>query len=181
MKPFSSIEEKISDNLRSEADDQIEGLEEIGWGFDRTSYRIKTEKYGEAYRGKVIKIGSRGKNARTANRKEFETWMALENDKGLKKHFCPIRDRGENFRWIIMDYARPIKSLFSRLKSRKKQKLVKKRLEDVEENLDLKHENLGYHSERGIVFIDYPWGGNFVSQEKNEKGLRKLLSGLGNL
>lgn len=175
MKPFDRIGEKISEVGRSDIEDQLDGFSRIGWGFDRTVYRIKTGKYGEEYQGKVIKFGASSKGARTANRKEIETWMALENDKELRKHFCPIRDSGKDFKWIIMDYASPVSSFLSRIKSRKKQKMIKKRIEEVEENLDLKHENLGYHQDRGVVFVDYSWGGGFITEER-DRTLKKLFN-----
>lgn len=177
MRPFERIHEKIAGTGRSDIEDELKGLSRIGWGFDRTVYRIETDRYGEAYEGKVIKFGASSKNARTANKKELETWMALKNDEKLRQHFCPIRDKGKNFKWIIMDYARPVNSFLSRLKSRRKQKLVKKRIKNIEENLDLKHENIGYHEDRGVVFVDYPWGGDFIT-EKTDRRLRNLFSGL---
>jgi hypothetical protein len=74
-----------------------------------------------------------------------------------------------------MDYAPPVKSFLSRIKSRRKQKKIEDTLAEVEEYLDLKHENMGIHRNRGVVFVDYPWGGNFV-KEKDEGNLNKLLN-----
>jgi hypothetical protein len=182
MEPFDRIHEEISGKRRSKAAEDLPGIEKLEdeWGFDRTVFRIKTSKYGEEYEGKVLKVGAGGKNSRNENRKELETWMAVKSRKKLGKHFCPIRDRGKNFKWIIMDYAPSIKSFLSRIKSRKKQKKIKNTLAEVEEYLDLKHENMGFHENRGVVFIDYPWGGNFVT-EKEEKTIVKLLNGVNRL
>lgn len=177
MEPFERIHREIKGTGRSDIEDELDGFSRIGWGFDRTVYRIETGKYGEEYEGKVIKFGSSSRDARNANKKELEAWMALEKDASLREHFCPVRDRGKDFKWIIMDYARPVKSLIDRMKSRKKQKMIKERIEGVEEYMDLKHENLGYHEDRGVVFIDYPWGGNFLTKE-TDKTLRKLIRGL---
>lgn len=179
MKPFDRIHREIENTGRSDIEDELDGFSRIGWGFDRTVYRITTEKYGSEYKGKVIKFGSSGKDARTANRKEMETWMALKGEKNLGRHFCPIRDRGKNFKWIIMDHAKPVNSLLKRFKSRRKQKKFRKILGEVDEYLDFKHENMGYHEERGVVFIDYPWGGDFIT-EKRERTLTKLMKKIDN-
>ncbi len=174
MEPFERIHEKIGGIGRSDIEDEVEGFSRIGWGFDRTVYRIETGKYGEEYRGKVIKFGSSSKNARTANKKEMETWMALEKDTELRKHFCPIRDQGKHFKWIIMDYARPINSFISRIKSRRKQKMIKNRREGVEEYLDLKHENLGYTMKTEEWYSSITLGAEISSHRKRIKPSENL-------
>lgn len=139
-------------------------LTKIGSGLRRDVYRINTDRFGEQYKGKVVKYAQR-KSTIKDNRKEFSTWMSVKGTP-LEQNFCPIRDRSQNFEFLIMDYARPA-STIRRIK-------VDDMQEELEDNFglenaihDLYDANFGYHNQHGLVVIDYPWGGNFVHESRN--------------
>ena len=138
-------------------------LTKIGSGLNRQVYRINTNKFGEQYKGKVVKY-ARQQEMLEDNRKEFSTWMAVKGTT-LEQNFCPIRDRSKNFEFLIMDYARPASTI-----KRIQVEDMQQRLEDnfqLQDNIhDLYDANFGYHDTHGLVVIDYPWGGDFEYQNE---------------
>lgn len=153
---------RVLDNFRGE------DLTKLGSGMRRDVYRINTDKFGEQYKGKVVKYASK-KSSLEDNRKEFSTWMSVKGTP-LEHQFCPIRDRSRNFEFLVMDYAR-VASSVSRSDINDMQ-------EKMEENFslegtihDLYDGNFGYHDQYGLVVIDYPWGGNYQHESHNMSSL----------
>lgn len=159
---LSDLKDRIvEESKRGELGD-ISGADFLGSGTGRIAYRIKDERYGSEYKGKVFKIAIPTPNgsARDKNKKELQTWQVVKSNKRLVRHFCPIRDVSKNYSWIVMDYANPVK--FSRIRSSKKKYQIEKVLKFLEDkDLDLHKGNIGKHPELGIVLIDYPWGAKF--------------------
>lgn len=137
-------------------------LTKIGSGIRRDVYRINSDAFGKQYKGKVVKYAQR-KETIEDNRKEFSTWMNVKGTK-IGNDFCPIRDRSENFEFLVMDYARPI----SRVRGVETDEMTVRMEREIKLKGETVHDlydgNFGYHDERGLVVIDYPWGGNFELQ-----------------
>lgn len=133
-------------------------------GVYRDVYRIQTDKFGNDYRGKVVKIAKR-ERAIEANRSEFQTWMSVSGT-DLDKLFCPIRDRSENFEFIIMDCVDTSsvdRSDVDEIKEEIRDNLeVGKVPVGTQNSMDIHLRNIGLHSEKGLVMIDYPWGGSWM-------------------
>lgn len=151
----NNIDRLVKNHLR-----RIDGNQ----GVYRDVYRIQTDKFGSDYRGEVVKIAKR-KRAIEANCSEFQTWMSVSGTK-FEKFFCPIRDRSEKFEFIIMDCV-DTKSV-----DRNDLDKIKEEIRDnleVEEvpvgtqaSMDIHLQNIGLHSKKGVVIIDYPWGGSWI-------------------
>jgi len=136
-------------------------MTELGSGLSRSVYRINTNRFGSMYKGKVVKYAKASSHIKD-NKREFQTWMAVEGT-SLEKDFCPIRDRSENYEFILMDYARPMNSFrrsdYSDLRDEINEKM------EMEEIFDFHDGNVGHHKAFGLVMIDYPFGGRFKKQD----------------
>lgn len=132
-------------------------LTEIGHGISRKVYRINTDRFGADYKGKVIKYAMDTIHIEE-NKLEFQTWMCVKGT-GIENCFCPIRDRSENFEFLIMDYAKPVggfrSSKHSDLKNEIRSSIMKRGGYDLHEG------NIGVHQQYGKVLIDYPYGADF--------------------
>ena len=132
-------------------------LTELGRGTSRKVYRINTDEFGDYYNGKVIKYAKDAVYAEE-NRLEFQTWMSVKGT-SIENCFCPIRDRSENFEFLIMDYAKPVggfgRSNHSDLKDEIRSSIMKRG------GYDLHNGNIGVHQRYGKVMIDYPYGADF--------------------
>lgn len=129
----------------------------------RTVYKILSDKFGEQYKGKVLKKGPSNRSI-SVNRAEFHTWMAVKGTK-LDQYFCPIRHKSDSFEFLIMDYADIDKTTSDDILQFKKDiestiKMNNKAI-DCLPGLDIDFDNVGFHEDRGLVLIDYSWGANF--------------------
>lgn len=147
--------ERVINSVRNEH------LTKIGSGLNRNVYRINTDKFGDQYKGKVVKYAQR-KSTIQDNRREFQTWMSVKGTR-LEEKFCPIRDRSQNFEFLIMDYARP-DSTYKRGGIEDTQEKIENEFKLGDGIHDLHDANFGYHDKYGLVVIDYPWGGDFVHE-----------------
>jgi hypothetical protein len=155
---------------RDKVDEVVDGLKKIGEGNYRVAYRIKTGIFGSEYKGKVMKFThkhsfARGDNGVHPNEMEFKTWEEVSSHEELFQEFCPVRGKGERFRWILMDYACDIESWFKRIKAERLKRKIRNVMKNVE---DLKADNIGVHSSKGLVFVDYPWGPKQVKDHETE-------------
>lgn len=143
-------------------------LTKLGSGLQRDVYRINTDRFGEQYNGKVVKYAKNKSNIED-NRREFSTWMVVKGTE-LERDFCPIRDRSENFEYLVMDYARSA-STIRRVDIEDMENRLKEEFSLHDRIHDLYDGNFGYHKDYGLVVIDYPWGGNFEhkSYKQNSK------------
>jgi serine/threonine protein kinase len=168
--------------VKEELDD-IKGLERLGIGTARMVYRIKTDRYGSKYKGKVVKkaIPTPDNSAKKDNKREVQTWMTVKGNENMVKHFCPIREFAQDYSWLVMDYAKPVK--FSGIRSKKKKHEIKKLIKFIREQKDLdidnkNKDNIGMHKELGIVLIDYPYGAFFKPDSEQNKGVIDRITGL---
>jgi hypothetical protein len=135
-------------------------------GFFRKAYRIQTNSFGEENRGRVVKVALRKEKVR-ANSAEFQTWMSVSGTP-MEQYFSPIRNRSENFEFIIMDYADPSKATLENAKKLRNKLSDKIDSDDVplkrQSSLDISPRNTGLHKQKGCVMIDYPWGADWTQK-----------------
>ena len=145
------IVEALLDKLDSSVHDRgaPEELKYIARGSDRLAYRIANNRYGEEYRGKVVKI-AKDQHSSKNNLLENETWNSVKNtDSGHL--FCPVHYCDPDGKFLIMDYVKPAPENQESLNFCKK---MRSKLPIA----DINRQNIGLHKERGYVMIDYPWG-----------------------
>jgi hypothetical protein len=119
-------------------------------GTTRRAYKIKGL-------NRVIKIAVT-EGAQNENYEEMQVWMKVKSTKD-KNLFCPIRHKSKNFKWLIMDFAEPIRQNSGMLISEIKQSMFSRKVKKtVDKHYDVSKDNLGYHENLGTVIFDYPWG-----------------------
>ncbi len=133
-------------------------LKYLGEGVDRRAFLIQTDKFGSNNKGRVLKIQKHGDKGDLCmdNKREVQTWMKVKgNDIG--RYFCPIRNFDENYRYLIMDYAKQIEQEKSAEKAAKRLGQIFSQ-SDIALKQSIHPANVGLHKELGIVAIDYTWG-----------------------
>lgn len=106
-----------------------------------------------------------------SNKKEYETWQAVQGT-DLEKHFCPIVNRGPDYKYIIMKKAGEL--LFDKYVEGFDSGKIEDKIRDKISNsinledafstygFDIHHKNLCKDPKTGdYILIDYPYGGNF--------------------
>lgn len=137
--------------VKNNLSDSFEWIES---GTTRDVYRITTNRYGADYQGKVIKF-ARTNNRRMYNKREMQTWTAVKSSK-VGSYFCPIRLCDPHNSWLIMDNA---EICLDREDAKHIRNIIDERT--TKNSLDIHYNNIGIHSERGKVLVDYSWGADF--------------------
>lgn len=129
--------------------------------------------------GGILKL-ARSDSSADENRKEFQTWQAVE-DTEIEEYFCPISNMAQNHSAIVMDKVDVEKTSsgnFSSNANRIKEVLSRKvEFDDSDQisldddindeftnksqltyQFDINSKNIGIHSDYGYVLIDYPFG-----------------------
>lgn len=156
----------IPDNL------DLDYLKFIGCGSYRNVYDVldKSTMGLDLPYDVVIKIAT-NKNGIISNKREVETWNSVRGT-DLEKLFCPIVDRGPDFKYIVMkkvdrtllDSGKSVETRREMAEEIKEE--IKSRIDEdtiqtpTTQSLDITSSNAGEISE-DIVLIDYPYGGNF--------------------
>ena len=150
------VDDDLEDNPNVYTEDYItrkfaKDLEPIGSGKSRHVYKIISDRFGPTNHGDVVKFAKSEEDKKT-NRREMQTWMAVQGTE-VDNYFCPIVDRDSDYRWIMMKFARPVDSdgMSHGFSFELENKL------DVD--IDAHRTNIGEHTTRGNVLIDYPLGG----------------------
>lgn len=153
---------------------KLDNLEFIDEGSYRDVYKIKDKdkfKIQIDYPDDVvIKIAKRNEGI-TDNKREYQTWQAVKGT-NLEKHFCPIVNRGPDFKYIIMKEAG--ESLYNKsihgynteeIENEIRNKILNSiRLENElgDYGFDIHDKNICKDPNTGeYILVDYPYGANF--------------------
>lgn len=139
-------------------------LRQIG-DSSRAVYRILSDEIGtQDYTDTVLKYGA-FEMGHKGNIYEIRTWNAVKGTT-MDQYFAPIRDHTKDNKILIMDYASP-ENITPDHVTQLKQDLNDTRLENATiasrlfDTKDIYSGNCGHHPQKGIVLIDYPFGGYF--------------------
>lgn len=150
---------------------KLDCLSKIGDGSFRNVYEvlnegkldinIKNNKY-------VLKV-AKNKNGIKSNKREFQTWQAVKGTE-LEQHFCPIFDRGPEYKYIIMKKVQDLtdsnsdnsSTIVDNLRSTITDKIDKEQIDPpLIDEFDIFSSNVGVDDNNNYVIIDYPYGANF--------------------
>lgn len=144
--------------------DNVEGINLISSGSSRKVFRIKNSdclNISKSYKGCVLKV-ARDSLGINVNKHEFQAWQNLKSTK-LEKYFCPILDRGQSHKYLIMEFAKcidnsdfSIDSEFEDFKHKLNNTIEESSLKYG--SLDISKSNIGMYN-GNLVMIDYPYGG----------------------
>lgn len=160
----------MSIHLNSITVDKIKNLEaqdklQLVGDSSRSVYRILSDEIGDQdYTDAVLKYAT-FEMGHKGNIYEIRTWNAVKGT-SMEQYFAPIRDHARNNKILIMDYASP-NNITRDQSSQLKQDLDDTRLENATvasrlfDTKDIYSGNCGQHPHKGIVLIDYPFGGDF--------------------
>lgn len=145
--------------------DKLAGIDKIGSGGYRRVFNITdniSNLNSNNIKGEIVKVALNRDGIKT-NKREFQTWQAVKGTE-LEQYFCPITNRGPNYRYIIMKDASKDRELTDDQVNEFKSIIKQYISEDIVDipgihKLDIRSSNIGTYNGQKVL-IDYPYGGS---------------------